>query len=148
MSLVETQNDASTPSSADQKHRAELTAARSAAETSWDKTILWLSAGALGVSLTFVKTCIDHGHVRALWVLAMGWLALVASLFVVLASFQLSLLAWSRAINQVDANDYGNPGGCWSRFTVALNLLAGVLCLLGVLFVMAFALVNLSGLHG
>lgn len=138
-------NEASGISHTNEQHRRHLVAARMQAQGSWDKTLLWLAAGALGLSLTFVGNLDETGGVRGVWVLAAGWLVLVMCLLLVLVSFALSRFALEKAIRQIDAGEYGKPGGYWSWATDLLNVLAGLACMLGIVLVLLFAFLNLRG---
>jgi hypothetical protein len=66
----------------------------------------------------------------------------------ILASYLSSQRALKSAINQTDTNKIYDetPGGTYSRITAALNILAGVLFLIGVILISLFVVLNMRGI--
>mgnify|MGYP001162881710 CR=1 FL=1 len=115
-----------------------------------DKSILTLSAGALGISLTFLKDIAGVAP-TASWVLGMAWLALVTAIGATLLSRRASESAWQKAAaERSEDNSPRNP--TWRAAVRALNAarnrvigcntVALVSFLLGVVLLLGFALTN------
>lgn len=130
-----------------EQDRQHLLAARLQAQASWDKTVLWLSAGAVAVSITFVNNCAG-AQLRLKFLLGIAWFLFAASLILVLFSFASARKAYDRAIRQHDALEVGTPGGIWSYGTDALNVLGSLTCVFGIGLVLLFAFLNLGALDG
>jgi hypothetical protein len=127
-------------------YRKWLVAAEQKSQEDFDKTILSLSGGALGISFVFLKDVIGpHAILQSGFLLA-AWLAWAFSTFSVLTSYYLSHLALRRAISQVDNKTIYKqpPGGAFARWTAILNAAGAVLFLVGVCSITVFAGSNLS----
>ena len=128
------------------EYRQSLVAAEQKCQDDFDKTVLSLSGGALGVSFVFVKDLvgsnpIDHPN----WLL-LAWLTWAASSLAILASFFSSHLALRKAIQQCDDGTIYNqkPGGFLAGLTRNLNAAGALLFFVGVCLMAAFAFSNLS----
>jgi len=127
-------------------YRKWLVAAEQKSQEDFDKTVLSLSGGALGISFIFLKDVIGPKPIVMPSFLLAAWLVWAFSTFVVLTSYYLSHLALRRAITQVDDGTIYNqpPGGKFARLTAILNATGAVLFLVGVCCITVFAGVNLS----
>jgi hypothetical protein len=127
-------------------YRQYLVAAEQKSQEDFDKTILALSGGALGISFTFLKDVIASSPITHPWLLLASWAAWGFSTFAVLASFYLSHLALRKAIAQVDDGTIRKSpvGGWFAKATAWLNASGAVLFLLGVLCMTAFAGFNFT----
>jgi len=121
----------------DDEYRRQLIALQQKAQESYDKTVLTLSGGALGVSFAFVTNFVERGSMQAPCLLFGAWSCWALSLATTLTSHLTGHEALRRAVEELDS---GKParGGCYDRFTGFLNRAAGVLFVVGVLFVGAF----------
>lgn len=126
------------------EYRNWLVAAEQKAQEDFDKTVLTLSGGALGISFVFLKDVIGPNEVQHSGFLLSAWIVWAFSTFSVLASYYLSHLALRRAISQVDKGAIYNqtPGGVFACLTAALNAVGAILFLLGVCFITIFAGIN------
>ena len=115
------------------EYRRTLQAAEDASHSEYDKAILALSGGALGITFAFFKEIAARlGTERPLWLIA-------ASLAAILASFYTAGKANRLAIQQVDKRQVPDkPGGGWDRATRGLNFAGGVCFLLGAVFAICF----------
>jgi hypothetical protein len=127
--------------------RHHLLVARLQAQASWDKTVLWLSAGTVALSITFVNSC-TSAQLRLKFLLGCAWFLLAVSLILILFSFASARKAYDRAIRQHDALEVGTPGGIWSYGTDALNVLGTLACVIGISLVLLFSFLNLGALDG
>jgi hypothetical protein len=126
-------------------YRDHLVLARQKAQEDYDKTVVTLSGGGLGVTFAFLEKVIGNGPATTPELLFAAWLCWAVSISGVLASYFLSRVSLQKAIEQVDSEDYPprRPGG-WTRFaTEAFNILSGALFVVGVIVAAIFALHNL-----
>lgn len=133
------------PPEVDPEYRQWLVVAEQKAQEDFDKTVITLSGGALGVSFVFVKDIVGTNPIQNPSWLICAWSAWALSTFAVLASFYLSRLALRRAIEQCDDNTIfcQPPGGFFSRITRWLNASGAILFFVGICFMAAFATKNL-----
>lgn len=128
-----------------ESYRTFLVNAEKKAQEDFDKTILTLSGGALGVSLAFVKDIIGPNPIQIAWVLLLSWGFWITSLTSILISFYTSQKALRKTVLQIDSNDiYGKvPGGFLSKITSALNLLGMLFFIFGIISIVVFAYKNM-----
>lgn len=130
----------------DPAYRQWLVSAEQKAQEDFDKTVLTLSGGALGVSFIFVKDIVGPDSIHQTTWLVLAWFSWALSTFAVLASFFLSRQALRRAIEQCDDGTIfcQPPGGFFSKATRWLNASGAVLFFAGVCLMAAFVYKNLS----
>ena len=126
------------------EYRDELGQARQSSQNAYDKSIISLSGGALAISLFFVRDLIgDKGPVSP-DLLVWSWKAWAFSLMAVVASFYLSQMSFSKAIDQIDSGEKINRIGGWAtRATHIANTLSGIFFVIGIIFFLNFASKNL-----
>lgn len=125
-------------------YRAQLVALEQQSQSTFDRTLLTLSGGALGVSLAFVKDLLG-GAAPARGQLLMGaWVSWICSLGLVLCSHYFSVLATRTAIKQVDAGKIYEhaPGKGFGTVTDWLNALGGLAFIGGLVLIALFANAN------
>jgi hypothetical protein len=129
-----------------QEYRRHLIAAEQKAQEDFDKTIVSLSGGALGVSFVFLKDFVGVGPILFRSLLFAAWICWGVSVTSVLFSFFASNLALRRAIAQVDSDKayVESIGGILSKITAILNVLGGILFFAGVIFIALFVMYNLE----
>ncbi|MFA6903787.1 MAG: hypothetical protein WC236_11970 [Gallionellaceae bacterium] len=127
-------------------YRKWLVAAEQKSQEDFDKTVLTLSGGALGISFVFLKDVIGPHPIIMSSFLLVAWSAWAFSTFSVLTSYYLSHLALRRAISQVDDGTIYKqpPGGAFACMTAILNAIGAMLFLVGVCCITVFAGANLS----
>ena len=127
------------------EYRTLLVTAEQKAQEDFDKTVLSLSGGALGISFAFVKDIIGNKPIASPALLLWSWIAWGTSVTSVLASFYCSQQALRHAVDQVDAVKVYDqiPGGVYSRLTALLNAVGGLLFLAGVVLMVLFVAQNL-----
>ena len=128
-----------------QEYRLLLIKAEQKAQEDFDKTVLSLSGGALGISFAFVKDIVGNKPLTNSGFLVASWIAWGISVTCVLTSFYCSQQALRRAIKQVDEGEIyeQTPGGFLSKLTAGLNALGAVLFLVGVVLIVIFVSNNL-----
>jgi len=120
-------------------YRDWLVRAHHMASRDFDKALMTLSGGALGISLIFVRDYAPHPAHK--WTLAISWASLGVSLLVILVSFLASQEEIHRLIREMDEGKQAPRPHKW--VTRALNYVAGIGFVMGVGFLFSFALLNL-----
>jgi hypothetical protein len=101
-----------------QEYRRQLLALEEKAQEVFDKTVVTLSGGALGISFAFIKDFLGTGPVMAKPWLIRAWAAWVVSLSASLTSHYLSTFAIRRATEELDAGKEGHLARGWDRAVV------------------------------
>jgi hypothetical protein len=128
------------------EYRKHLLSVDQKSQEEFDKTVLSLSGGALGISFVFLKDVIGPNPIVDPNLLFIAWVAWGSSTFCVLLSYYLSHLALRKTIRQVDARTLRTerPGGRYSVAISVLNPVGAILFLLGVCTITLFANANLK----
>lgn len=115
------------------------------AANAYDKAIMSLSGGALGVSFAFVKNIVTTPAPDTVIWLCYAWISLGISLASIIVSMLFSQKAIRIAIQQVDDGTIYSkkPGGFCSLFTVFLAWFSGICFVAGVALLAYFAKINL-----
>lgn len=128
-----------------EEYRNHLVESRQKAFEDFDKTVLALSGGALGISITFVKDLLGPGTLACRGCLLTSWVCWGASVLTVLVSYYASQLTLNRAIKQIDAGKRPpRPGGFFRVLTLTLNALGGLLFVAGLVLLIIFVSQNLE----
>lgn len=127
-------------------YRNWLVAADQKASEAYDKAVMALAGGALGLSLTFVKDIVKSPHPESLWRLETSWGCLTLSLAFILVSMLFSQWALRRAIKQVDEFSLSGArvGGIFAFLTATLNILSGMALLGGITLLAWFSISNVK----
>jgi hypothetical protein len=136
-----------------QEYRQLLIDGEQKAQESYDKTVLSLSGGALGIFFAFVKDFIGAKTVNGpSWLLA-SWVFWGLSMFFVLLSFYASNQAMREGIRKVNSVISGadakilnesQPGGRFDSLVAYLNFFGGLLFLFGIIAIVVFVGQNLG----
>ena len=132
-----------TPPSDDEKYRNQLLATAEKAQELFDRTLVTLSGGALGVSFAFVRQFIGQAPMLERGRLVTAWAAWAASLTTSLLSHYASTIAHDQAIRDLDANRDSKLASWLNRSVGILNGLSLVGFLIGLGFMAAFVHYNL-----
>ena len=89
------------------EYRGLLTATEQKSQTDFDKAILTLSGGGLGISFTFLKEIVGASNAVHTTFLISAWIGWTLSATAILGSFYTSILALRRAIHQLDQGTIG-----------------------------------------
>ncbi len=130
------------------QYRQHLVLAEQKAQEAYDKTVLSLSGGALGISFAFVDKFLTGDTVNSTGYLVSAWFCWGVSVAVVLASHFFSQRSLRKAIGQVDAAEIyiRTPGGILSRFTDICNIAGGIFFLAGLVLMILFVNANAGGI--
>lgn len=115
----------------------------------FDKTLVTLSAGALGISLVFVRDILGAGNLDRGW-LVIAWTFWAVSLAFSLVSHYISHCALRATLCEIDEDrlDSKHPGGRWTTWTEFVTVLSGICFLLGLGSILWCAYTNLESLNG
>ena len=126
------------------QYRNHLVTAEQKSQEDFDKTLITLSGGALGISFAFVKDVIGNSPMLSAYLLIWAWMSWTLSLACTLFSYYSSHWALRHAIKQVDAGTIytQRPGGWSGKVTVVLNIVGGILFIVGVGLIIFFVFRN------
>ncbi len=133
------------------QHRVFLLEAEQKAQEDYDKTLITLSGGALGISFAFVKDIVGNQSLNSPLLLMGAWLMWTISLTATLFSFYFSRRAIETEIVEIDAELSGQPSKpstpkrrLSTSLTSKLNGVSGVAFVLGVFAMGLFVMSNLG----
>ena len=128
-------------------YRDHLVLAEQKAQEDFDKTVIALSGGALGISFAFVSDIVGTDELAKASLLYWAWTSWASSLISVLFSYFFSHLALRKAINQVDEKKLYEKriGAGYNVATAFLNILGAILFVIGVILMVFFVRSNLGG---
>jgi hypothetical protein len=115
------------------------------AQDNYDKTILTLSSGALGISFAFITDIVGPESITNVGLLISSWICWGISVVAVLMSYFTSNITHRRAIDLFINGErdhqklYGIPG----IITWYLNGLGGVLFIVGLILIVLFVKINI-----
>lgn len=137
--------DCGVPDAAMREYRSHLVEARQKSQDDYDKTIVLLSGGALGLSLTFMTDVGGATGSDNVAVLLCGWGCLAFSIFLVLVSYYMSRETLSAEIRRIDAGESQSGTGRLRCVTESLNIGSGLSLLTGLVLVGKFAFQVMRG---
>jgi hypothetical protein len=110
----------------------------------YDKTVLSLSGGALGLSITFIRQIV-HGPPNGIVLLALAWTGFAVSILAIFVSMLTSQWAVRKALRQIgEGTGAQRPGGWFAAVTAWLNVVACVSLVFGIGLLVWFSLANLE----
>jgi hypothetical protein len=121
------------------EYRNHLQRLEQDAQVDYDKAILALSGGALGISFAFFRGVLEHSNTAHAGALFYAWICWGLSLACAFISFYTAKCALRAAIKEVD--DGKTPprfGGCYDKLTSFFNVAAGIFFLIGLIFATCF----------
>ena len=126
-------------------YRKHLLVAEQKAQEDFDKTVITLSGGGLGVSFAFVANVVHGKVIVSPRLLFYAWSSWGASLAVVLFSYYLSIRALRKALRQAYAGSVylQHPGGWVAKYIDIANTVGGILFFFGAFLLGRFIWRNL-----
>ena len=109
----------------------------------YDNTIVWLSAGAIAVSLSFLNNVSSAVVISYEWALLLSWVLFCCALMANLLSYLTSQKGYLDNLNKLDKKE-STINGWWNNFTVALNVVALMCFLVGMILLLIFSFQNLK----
>lgn len=127
-------------------YRDSLLSAEQKISESYDKTLITLSGGALGLTITFIKEIVGPSEIVCANYALIAWVSWAVSLSCLLFALLLGVYAFRHARENLDANKLNvqNPGGFYSSATRFLNIVGGILFIAGVVYFVYFSYLNLA----
>ena len=110
----------------------------------YDKTVITLSTGALGLSFAFIKDVVDIKVASNINFLTGAWICFTLSVLSVLLSFTASKYALDQAIIAEDNNEEIQINRA-DVITTILNWLSSIFFIIGLVFIIVFVKLNLGG---
>ena len=127
-----------------QNYRDTLIELEQKSQAEYDRLIVTLSGGALGISFAFVDRFVGDETPRAVCALGIAWFVWVGSLACVLWSHYASVKSMRKAVMQVDNGEFdkGPVGGNYDSLLKLRNPLGGVLFVIGAISAGVFVSFN------
>ena len=128
--------------------RTRYQEARSRGQQRIDRLVVGGAAGVLTLSISFLHDIAPNPHANSKPWLLSGWISLILSLGLSMASHETSARAFAACLKHLD-DDYSNgrytsmPTSGWSTSTTWLNRLGAVLLGIGLIALARFAYVNI-----
>lgn len=129
--------------------RKALVEGEQASADQFDKNIITLAAGALGISLVFLEKIAPEPNAKTLIFLYIAWAALVISLLATLSSLLTSQHAYRRQREILEDNFLPEPGkegrgkiNKWARRTQFLNWTSIIAFIVGAAMLALFSIQN------
>lgn len=118
-------------------------------EDDFEKLITYISAGALGLSITFIEKIVDLSDSTSLVFLISGWFLLVLALCVNLSSHYISSKLVQKSLEEYDNNDPNLNENIDSRNRKInrINIFTIVTLILGIASIVLFVTLNILN-HG
>ncbi|WP_265519479.1 hypothetical protein [Nitratireductor luteus] len=128
-------------------HRKHIDELRTNQINTFDKAILTMSTGALGLSILLISTFAQKGNLVDTKSLVISWSLFLACITFNLFSYGTSALAAASVIKKMDKEMLKgklstDEGGLWLHLTRALNGFAIVFFAAGAIFLLVFAMAN------
>jgi hypothetical protein len=121
--------------------RERLIASHQTASDSFDRALMTLAGGSLGLSIAFVKDIAPHPV--AVWAIQTSWVCMGVALALILLSFAASAEVHRRVIAGLEARRPYEQEPRWVRWGVTwLNVVAAASFVAGAAFLIYFASVN------
>lgn len=129
---------------ADYRKQVQDLASRS--QEQFDKTVLALSGGALGVSFVFLKDVVGANPIFHPTLLFGAWMSWGGSATAILGSYFVSHMALRHTVKQINQGTIWREraGGAWTVATGFLNIVGALLFLLGLVLIARFAGANFN----
>ena len=113
---------------------------------SYDKTLITLSGGALGLTIAFIQYIVKKEAIVCITLLILSWIAWIVSLTSLLAALYFAQFAYRKTIKQLDEGTIYNetPGGKYTNIIHLCNAVGGLGFIIGVVAITIFAYINLK----
>ena len=131
------------------EERAILVNGEREVASSFDKTILTLAGGAIGLSITFIEKVAEG---RLYSILAFSWIMLITSLVIILLSMYFSKKAYDTEIQNLDGTHRAEQNGtnppkiknnCYTCCTNLGNFLGALTLIIGIALLAIFSYYNI-----
>ena len=130
-------------SNEEQSYRDLLQELSVKSQEQYDKTVITLSTGALGLSFAFIKDVVDIKVASNIYFLTGSWICFTLSVLSVLLSFLASKHALDQAIIEEDNKEKITINRA-DLITTILNRLSAAFFIVGLVFMIVFVKLNLG----
>jgi hypothetical protein len=112
----------------------------------FDKALLALSGGALGISMTFIKDIVTRPECK--WILVISWTCFGLAITILLLGFRVCRKAYIQEIESLDARQEkskktNNKKNAWIEATEVANNFALIFFIIGLILLAAFIFINI-----
>lgn len=104
----------------------------------YDKLIVYLSSGALVLTVGFIENVVDLSRTNDLFLLYSSWICFSTSLIIILISHRTSLLSIDLEIKEKKTSDF------WNTMTDILNWLSMIALVIGIISFITFVTLAFS----
>jgi hypothetical protein len=125
------------------EYLSKLYEIRKYAGEQYDKLIVYLSSGALVLTVGFVEKVVDLSKIKNLFLLYFSWTCFSISLIIILISHRTSLLSIDFEIKENN-----KTSDCWNIITEVLNWLSMIALVIGIISFIRFVSVAFSSIGG
>lgn len=128
-----------------EKYREYLLDVERQLKDKYEKLVVALAGGSLGLSITFLKDIVGDTEPVCAWTLLIAWAMFVISIGCTLGAIYFGMEAYRKAILQVDDGSIREQkaGGKFARITKLLHKIAAIALILGLVLISIFAFLNL-----
>jgi hypothetical protein len=128
------------------KYRHDLIQAVFKLNENYDKLIITLAGGALGLSLVFIRDFVGDEQIQNTTLLILSWFFFILCLIAILIALLFGIEAHKKAIKQVDSDTIyvEKPGGLFSVLTTVLHYSGTVFLITGFILMVSFVYTNLE----
>ena len=117
-------------------------------QSDFEKNLVYLSAGALTLSLGFIEKIVSFDKANNKWIVVVSWVFLASTLLLNLASHLISVGNSTKAREEMDSgmeyNKLIERIGCRNKIMRILNWISYVLFAIGVFLVVVFCSINMN----
>lgn len=126
-----------------QIHRDKLQTGESDNQREYDKAVIALSGGALGISIGLLKDVFARDAVTGTGFLLTAWILWTISLTATLYSFYFSAKAFREELKRLDDSTIYLPNrNWWTTLTEYFNAASGILFIVGIVSIICFLVRN------
>lgn len=126
-----------------ESYREKLEIGANDNQREFDKAVIALSGGALGISIGLLKDVFGRATVSATGFLLAAWVFWAISLAATLYSFYFSAKAYREELKRLDDHiTYLPKRNSWTILTAFLNAASGILFILGIISIIVFLKFN------
>jgi len=113
---------------------------------SYDKLVVTLAGGALGLSIAFLKDIVSLEIATHKWLLIFSWLLFIVSLASIFCEILFGIEAYKKAVNQLDSKTIREEkvGGLFSSLTKWFSRIAAITLVTGLLTISVFIYLNVG----
>ena len=130
------------------KDRDKIQDAINESQSDFEKNLVYLSAGALTLSLGFIEKIVSFDKANNKWIVVVSWVFLASTLLLNLASHLISVGNSTKAREEMDSgmeyNKLIERIGCRNKIMRILNWISYVLFAIGVFLVVVFCSINMN----